>query len=124
LKPDILIEAILDDTSFIKHRPDASTSETSVNFYQTTRLNNPEDSHLHTRRHENLKSYLIKVIFHHLICNFSSPSSIFGMKETFICDKIMLNVVHYVRFYILRVAGVRYMSYLVGFRLDIYFLFI
>jgi hypothetical protein len=24
----------------------ASTSETSVNFYQTTRLNNPEDSHL------------------------------------------------------------------------------
>jgi hypothetical protein len=26
----------------------ASTSETSVNFYQTTRRNNPEDSHLHT----------------------------------------------------------------------------
>jgi hypothetical protein len=25
-----------------------STSETSVNFYQTTRCNNPEDSHLHT----------------------------------------------------------------------------
>jgi hypothetical protein len=25
----------------------ASTSETSVNFYQTTRHNNPEDSHLH-----------------------------------------------------------------------------
>jgi hypothetical protein len=25
----------------------ASTSETSVNFYQTTRRNNPEDSHLH-----------------------------------------------------------------------------
>jgi hypothetical protein len=24
----------------------ASTSETSVNFYQTTRRNNPEDSHL------------------------------------------------------------------------------
>jgi hypothetical protein len=35
----------------------ASTSETSVNFYQTTRRNNPEDSHLHTRRRENLKSY-------------------------------------------------------------------
>jgi hypothetical protein len=34
----------------------ASTPETSVNFYQTTRRNNPEDSHLHTRRHENLKS--------------------------------------------------------------------
>jgi hypothetical protein len=25
---------------------EASTSETSVNFYQTTRRNNPEDSHL------------------------------------------------------------------------------
>jgi hypothetical protein len=25
----------------------ANTSETSVNFYQTTRRNNPEDSHLH-----------------------------------------------------------------------------
>jgi hypothetical protein len=25
----------------------ASTAETSVSFYQTTRRNNPEDSHLH-----------------------------------------------------------------------------
>jgi hypothetical protein len=25
----------------------ASTSETSVNFYQTTQRNNPKDSHLH-----------------------------------------------------------------------------
>jgi hypothetical protein len=33
----------------------ATTSETSVNLYQTTRCNNPEDSHLHTRRLENLK---------------------------------------------------------------------
>jgi hypothetical protein len=32
------------------HRP-----ETSVNFCQTTRRNNSEDSHLHTRRRENLK---------------------------------------------------------------------
>jgi hypothetical protein len=40
----------------------ANTSETSVNFYQTTECNNPEDSHLHTRRHENLKSD-IKYIF-------------------------------------------------------------
>jgi hypothetical protein len=37
----------------------ASTSETSVNFYQTTRRNIPEDSHLHTRCRENLKSHLI-----------------------------------------------------------------
>jgi hypothetical protein len=35
----------------------AVTSEKSVNFYQTTRGNNPEDSHLHTRRRENLKSH-------------------------------------------------------------------
>jgi hypothetical protein len=34
----------------------ATTSETSVNFYQTTRPYNPEDSHLHTHRRENLKS--------------------------------------------------------------------
>jgi hypothetical protein len=33
-----------------------STSETSANFFQTTRRYNPEDSHLHTRRGENLKS--------------------------------------------------------------------
>jgi hypothetical protein len=36
----------------------ASTSETCANFYQTTRRYNPEDSHLNTRRRENLKSYL------------------------------------------------------------------
>jgi hypothetical protein len=35
----------------------AGTTETSVNFYQTIRRNNPEDSHLHTRRRENLKSH-------------------------------------------------------------------
>jgi hypothetical protein len=32
------------------------TSETSVYFYRPTRRNIPEDSHLHTRRRENLKS--------------------------------------------------------------------
>jgi hypothetical protein len=36
----------------------ASTSETSVNFYQTTRRLNPEDSPLHAPRRDNLKSYL------------------------------------------------------------------
>jgi hypothetical protein len=34
----------------------AKTSET-VNVCHTTRRNNPEDSHLHTRCRENLKSY-------------------------------------------------------------------
>jgi hypothetical protein len=37
----------------------ARTSETLVNFYQTTRRYNPEDSNLHTHRRENLKSYLL-----------------------------------------------------------------
>jgi hypothetical protein len=35
----------------------ARTSETVVNFYQTTRRYNPEDSHLRTHRRESLKSY-------------------------------------------------------------------
>jgi hypothetical protein len=35
----------------------ARTSETLVNFYQTTRRYNPEDTHLRTHRRENLKSY-------------------------------------------------------------------
>jgi hypothetical protein len=34
------------------------TSETFANFYQTTRRYNPEYRHLHTRRRENLKTYL------------------------------------------------------------------
>jgi hypothetical protein len=38
----------------------ACISETTVNFFQTTRRNNPEESHLHTRRRENLiVQYLI-----------------------------------------------------------------
>jgi hypothetical protein len=36
----------------------ASTSEMSVNFYHTIPRNKPEDSHLHTRHCENLKSHL------------------------------------------------------------------
>jgi hypothetical protein len=35
----------------------ARISETSVNIYQTTRRKIPEDSHLHSRRHENQKSH-------------------------------------------------------------------
>jgi hypothetical protein len=36
----------------------ANTYEMSANFYQTTQRNSPEDSNLHTRHHENLKSHL------------------------------------------------------------------
>jgi hypothetical protein len=35
----------------------ARTSETLVNFYQTTLRHNPEDSHLFAHCHENLESY-------------------------------------------------------------------
>jgi hypothetical protein len=35
----------------------SSTSETSVNLYQIIRRNNPEDSHLNTRRRQNLNSH-------------------------------------------------------------------
>jgi hypothetical protein len=37
----------------------AIISETPGNFYHTIRLNNPEDSHFHTRRRENLKSHSV-----------------------------------------------------------------
>jgi hypothetical protein len=37
----------------------ARTSETLVNCYQTIRRYNPEDNHLRTHRHENLKFHLI-----------------------------------------------------------------
>jgi hypothetical protein len=43
----------------------ASTSETLVNFYQTTRCYNPEDSNLHTHRRENLKSYVEEMLMNH-----------------------------------------------------------
>jgi hypothetical protein len=45
----------------------ASTSETSVNFYQTTRYNIPEDSRLHTRRCKNLKSHQVQVMLYNQI---------------------------------------------------------
>jgi hypothetical protein len=45
------------------------TSETSVNSYQTTRRYNPEDSHLHTHRHENLRPYWITTTFSLILSN-------------------------------------------------------
>jgi hypothetical protein len=42
----------------------ARISETLANFYQTTWRYNPEDSHLHTHRRENLKSYLAQLLFY------------------------------------------------------------
>jgi hypothetical protein len=58
----------------------ASTSGTPVNFYQTTRRNNPEDSHLRTHRRENLKYHSciqlnIYVIFFLLLTIFDNDFS-------------------------------------------------
>jgi hypothetical protein len=39
-----------------------SSTEASVNFNQTTRCNKAEDSHLHTRSRENLKSRSLLVV--------------------------------------------------------------
>jgi hypothetical protein len=50
----------------------ARTSETLVNFYQTTWHYNPEDSHLHTHRCEILKSYMETV-------SFTEPASPHGV---------------------------------------------
>jgi hypothetical protein len=40
-----------------------SISETSANFFETTRRNTPEDSDLQIRRHENVKYQLVWVYF-------------------------------------------------------------
>jgi hypothetical protein len=44
----------------------ARTSETLVNFYQTTRRYNPADSHLRTHRRENLRPQVIQFIIYFL----------------------------------------------------------
>jgi hypothetical protein len=55
--PYILVAASIIKTIIALMMEAARTSETLVNFYQTTRRYNPEDSHLRTHRHENLKFY-------------------------------------------------------------------
>jgi hypothetical protein len=52
----------------------ASNSEMSANFYQSTQYNNPEDSHLHTRCCEHLKSHIL-IFSSHLYLGL--PSGIF-----------------------------------------------
>jgi hypothetical protein len=39
-----------------------SVSETSISFYETAWRNIPEESHLHTRRYENLKTHLKLIV--------------------------------------------------------------
>jgi hypothetical protein len=60
------------------------TSETSVNFYDTTRRNILEDSHLHTRRRENLISHVMRYVFldvkHHFYILSERVLSFKGLK--------------------------------------------
>jgi hypothetical protein len=54
-----------------------SSSETSVNFYQTALCNIPKNSHIHTRRRENLKCFeficMHKIILIIYLNNTESP---------------------------------------------------
>jgi hypothetical protein len=62
-----------DDELLITLMEAARSSEMLANFYQTTRRYNPDDSHLRTHRHENLKSYcflLLTVMILYLVINF------------------------------------------------------
>jgi hypothetical protein len=55
-----------DDALILATMKATRTSETSVNIYQTTRRNNIEGSHLHTRRRKNLKPHLEISGFHRI----------------------------------------------------------
>jgi hypothetical protein len=59
----------------------ATTSETSINLYQTKRRNIPEDNHLHNRRRENLKSLRIIPLTGFLLFTAVVPRSA-GLKQT------------------------------------------
>jgi hypothetical protein len=48
-----------------------STPETSVNFHLTTLRNNAQDSHLRTRRLENLKTHIL-ILSSHLLLSFQN----------------------------------------------------
>lgn len=50
-------EVPLQHTSIALTMEAVNTSETSANFYKTILCNSPEDCHLHTHHHENLKSH-------------------------------------------------------------------
>jgi hypothetical protein len=56
----------------------------SVNFYQTTRRYNPEDSHLRTRIRENHKSYIDLSLFRLLkLSSFSQVFLVFPLESTY-----------------------------------------
>jgi hypothetical protein len=69
-----------------------STSETQVNLYQTARRDNPEDSHVHTRRRENLKSHIPGIC---LFCalNFTDGDGTFITAHK-VCSYLLLLPIH------------------------------
>jgi hypothetical protein len=72
----------------LTHRPDdggSKDSETLVKFYQTTRRCNPEDSHLHTHRRENLKSYFIGTDLIWAIVDILLTLKVIGESFIFLC---------------------------------------
>jgi hypothetical protein len=81
----------------------ARTSERLINFYQTTRRYNPEDSHLRIHRRENLKSYQFVIVPEDTSCHALSSSitqsrsvmsNIFYLtfSERFFCGSDVLNL--------------------------------
>jgi hypothetical protein len=68
----------------------ASTSETLVNFYQTTRCYDPEDSHLHSCRHENLKSYLFWAVSLEIWVNHISNGTLKPEQEILIVPEVKM----------------------------------
>jgi hypothetical protein len=56
------------------------TSETLVNLHQSTWHYNPEDSHLHTHRNENFKSYKLEVL---------TASIMLMMEAVWTCDTLV-----------------------------------
>jgi hypothetical protein len=69
----------------------AKTSETSVNFYQTARHNDPEDSHLHTRRRKNLKSHIFTPV--HILFTYLSKKR---HGENYIFRSFIIGTIHQV----------------------------
>jgi hypothetical protein len=52
------------------------TSETTVHFNVTTRRYIPEDSELHTRRREDLKSHILTAVFRGLFQSLQTNAGI------------------------------------------------
>jgi hypothetical protein len=94
----------------------ASTSETLVNLYQTTRRNNPKDSHLHTHCCENLNSHfwgmlseiylqLLHFVLFKLLCISLDPltfSTHFVIVSQFLSLKIgfLITCINITRYYL------------------------